>query len=131
QGSPKTAIGWHVNFDCLYWGSRFLYERYQKPIIITENGMSSHDWVSLDGKVHDPQRIDYLHRHLRWLKQAVDEGVDVAGYFQWSFLDNFEWCNGYNDRFGIVYTDYATQQRIPKDSYHWYRQVIAQNGECL
>lgn len=131
QGDPKTAIGWHVNFDCLYWGTRFLYERYQTPIFITENGMSSHDWVHLDGKVHDPQRIDYLQRHLRWLKKAADEGVDIAGYFQWSFMDNFEWARGYHDRFGIVYVDYETQKRIPKDSYYWYRDVIRENGENL
>lgn len=131
QGDPKTAIGWHVNFDCLYWGTRFLYERYQTPIFITENGMSSHDWVHLDGKVHDPQRIDYLQRHLRWLKKAADEGIGIAGYFQWSFMDNFEWARGYHDRFGIVYVDYETQKRIPKDSYYWYRDVIRENGENL
>ncbi|MBT9776868.1 beta-glucosidase [Clostridium sp. MCC353] len=131
QGDPKTAIGWHVNFDCLYWGTRFLYERYKTPIFITENGMSSHDWVHLDGKVHDPQRIDYLQRHLRWLKKAAEEGVEAAGYFQWSFMDNFEWARGYNDRFGIVYVDYETQKRILKDSYYWYRDVIRENGENL
>lgn len=131
QGDPKTAIGWHVNFDCLYWGTKFLYERYKKPIFITENGMSCHDWVHLDNKVHDPQRIDYLRRHLLWLRKAAEEGVEVAGYFQWSFMDNFEWARGYNDRFGIVYVDYQTQERIPKDSYYWYRKTIEENGENL
>lgn len=130
-GDPKTAIGWHVNFDCLYWGTKFLYERYKTPIFITENGMSSHDWVHLDGKVHDPQRIDYLHRHLKWLRKSAEEGARIAGYFQWSFMDNFEWARGYNDRFGIVYVDYATQKRIPKDSFYWYKQIIKENGEYL
>lgn len=130
-GAPKTAIGWYVDFDCLYWASKFLYERYQKPLYITENGMSCHDWISLDGKVHDPARIDYLHRHLRGLRRAAGEGVDVAGYFQWSLLDNFEWAQGYGDRFGLVYVDFETQQRLPKDSFAWYSQVIAQNGQNL
>ena len=130
-GAPKTAINWHVDFDCLYWGVKFLYERYQTPVVITENGMSSHDWPALDGKIHDYARIDYLHRHLRGLKRAAEEGVDVAGYFQWSLMDNFEWARGYNDRFGLIYVDYATQERIPKDSFEWYRNTIMQNGENL
>ncbi|MBS4985350.1 MAG: beta-glucosidase [Hungatella hathewayi] len=130
-GSPKTAIGWPVDFDCLYWGVKFLYERYQTPIFVTENGMSSHDWPSLDGKVHDPARIDYLHRHLRGLRRAAEDGVDVAGYFQWSLMDNFEWARGYNDRFGLIYVDFETQKRLPKDSFYWYRDVIRGNGENL
>lgn len=130
-GAPKTAIGWFVDFDCLYWASKFLYERYQKPIYITENGMSSHDWISLDGKVHDSARIDYLHRHLQGLRRAAEEGVEIAGYFQWSLLDNFEWAQGYGDRFGLVYVDFETQQRIPKDSFAWYQSVISQNGGNL
>lgn len=131
QGGPKTAIGWHVNFNCLYWGARFLYERYKKPIYITENGMSAHDWPDAEGKIHDPQRIDYLRRHLAYLGRASEEGVDVAGYFEWTLLDNFEWRRGYNDRFGLVYVDFETQRRIPKDSFAWYAQTIASNGENL
>lgn len=130
-GSPKTAIGWHVNFDCLYWGTKFLYERYKTPIYITENGMSAHDWPDAEGQVHDPQRIDYLRRHLAYLRRAAEEGVDIAGYFEWSLLDNFEWTRGYHDRFGLVYVDFATQQRIPKDSFSWYAKTIAANGENL
>lgn len=130
-GGPRTAIGWHVDFDCLYWGARFLYERYKKPIMITENGMSAHDWPSLDGKVHDPQRIDYLHRHLRGLRRAAEEGVDIRGYFQWSFMDNFEWTRGYHDRFGLVHVDFSTQKRLPKDSFYWYGDVIRSNGSSL
>ena len=130
-GSPKTAINWHVDFDCLYWGVKFLYERYGTPVMITENGMSSHDWPSLDGAVHDPARIDYLHRHLLGLRKASEEGASVAGYFQWSLMDNFEWARGYNDRFGLIYVDYETQERIPKDSFEWYRDTILCNGENL
>lgn len=130
-GSPRTANGWPVTPDALYWGPKFLYERYKLPIMITENGLSCHDAVSLDGKVHDPNRIDFTHRYLRSLKRITDEGVDIIGYFHWSLLDNFEWGAGYTERFGLVYVDYTTQERIKKDSFDWYRSVIADNGESL
>lgn len=131
QGYPRTAIGWPITPEVLYWGPRFLYERYGLPIVITENGMSCHDAVSLDGRVHDPNRIDYLHRYLTCLRRACDDGVKVAGYFYWSFLDNFEWAYGYTERFGLTYVDYQTQERIPKDSCLWYRDVMAENGASL
>jgi len=131
QGHPRTAMNWPVTPECLYWGAKFLCERYQKPLYITENGMSCHDWVSLDGKVHDPNRIDFLDRYLSQLMKASEEGVDIAGYFQWSFMDNFEWGDGYTERFGLVYVDYETQERIPKDSAYWYKTVIESNGEVL
>ncbi len=123
-GSPKTAIQWPITPKCLHWGPRFLYERYNLPVYITENGMSAHDVVSLDGKVHDPNRIDFLNRYLSELEKAADDGADIAGYFLWSFIDNFEWTNGYAERFGIVYVDYETQKRIPKDSAYWYQNWI-------
>lgn len=123
-GSPKTAIQWPITPECLHWASKFFYERYKLPFYITENGMSAHDVVSLDGKVHDPNRIDYLNRYLLELEKAVDEGVPVEGYFLWSFMDNFEWAKGYTERFGIVFVDYETQQRIPKDSAYWYKDWI-------
>ena len=127
EGFPKTAIQWPVTPECLYWGPKFLYERYQKPIYITENGLSCHDVISLDGKVHDPNRIDFLGRYLHELKKAATE-VDIRGYFQWSLMDNFEWAKGYSDRFGLVYVDYRNQQRILKDSAYWYKKVIETNG---
>ena len=130
-GSPRTANGWPVTPDALYWGPKFLYERYKLPIMITENGLSCHDAVSLDGKVHDPNRIDFTHRYLRSLKRAAEEGVDIIGYYHWSRLDNFEWGAGYTERFGLVYVDYATQERIKKDSFAWYKSVIQDNGESL
>jgi len=86
--------------------------------------MSALDVVSLDGGVHDPGRIDYLHRYLKELERAMADGVDVTGYFLWSFMDNFEWEKGYDDRFGIVFVDYENQARIPKDSFYWYRDLI-------
>lgn len=130
-GHPRTANDWAVSPDTLYWGPRFLYERYKAPIFITENGMSGHDWVSLDGQVHDPQRIDFLHRYLLALRRAAEDGVDVYGYLAWSFLDNFEWNSGYRERFGLVHVDYQTLARTPKDSAYWYRQVMQENGANL
>ncbi len=123
-GAPKTAIQWSITPKCLRWGPEFLYERYHLPIFITENGMSAHDTVSLDGKVHDPNRIDFLHRYLMELEKSTDNGTDIGGYFLWSFMDNFEWDKGYTERFGIVYVNYETQERIPKDSAYWYRDWI-------
>ncbi len=129
-GFPRTAINWPVTPECLYWGPKFLYERYKKPIYITENGLSCHDVVSLDKKVHDPNRIDFLARYLHELKRAAEE-VDLRGYFHWSLMDNFEWAKGYTERFGLIYVDYRTQERIFKDSAYWYRDVIRKNGEDL
>ena len=130
-GTPHTELGWDVYDKALEWGIKHFTKRYNLPMYITENGLSCHDWVSLDGKVHDPNRIDFLTRYLRGLKKAAESGCDVRGYFQWSFMDNFEWAKGYNPRFGMVFCDYATQKRIPKDSAYWYKEVIESNGEKL
>lgn len=131
DGFPKTALDWPVTPECLYWGPKFLYERYQKPIYITENGLSCHDVISVDGQVHDPNRIDFLTRYLRELKKCAEDGADIRGYFQWSLMDNFEWHSGYAERFGLVFVDYNTQKRIIKDSGYWYRDLIQSNGEIL
>ncbi|MFU8796911.1 MAG: glycoside hydrolase family 1 protein, partial [Dehalococcoidia bacterium] len=130
-GQAMTAFNFPVLPEGLYWGPRFYWERYRLPILITENGMSSIDWVSMDGGIHDPQRIDFLRRYLLELRRACGEGIDVRGYFQWSILDNFEWTEGYKQRFGLIYVDYPTQERILKDSAYWYRDVIASNGASL
>ena len=117
--------------ECMYWGCRFLYERYKTPVFITENGMSALDVVSEDGRVHDQNRINYLDAHISQLQRAYDESVDIRGYFLWTFLDNFEWERGYNERFGIVYVDFESLKRTVKDSACWYQQVIGQNGANL
>jgi beta-glucosidase len=130
-GRPRTHLAWPLTPTCLRWGTRFLYERYKLPIVITENGLASHDWVALDGAVHDPQRIDFTQRYLRELRQACADGVPIHGYFHWSLMDNFEWAEGYKYRFGLVHVDYATQKRTLKDSAHWYRHVIETNGASL
>lgn len=130
-GFPKTATNWPVTPECLYWGVKFIYERYKMPLYITENGMACHDQISADGRVHDSNRIDFLDKYLSCLQKACEEGVDVRGYFLWTFLDNFEWDKGYSERFGLVYVDYSTQKRIVKDSAYWYQQVSATNGRIL
>ena len=121
-GYAKNAMCWPVTPQCLRWGPKFLYDRYKLPIYITENGMAAHDTVSMDGKVHDPNRIDYIKRHLYELEKAVREGAEIDGYFHWSLTDNFEWANGYSERFGLIYVDYETQKRIIKDSGFWYKE---------
>lgn len=98
------------------------------PVYITENGMANADSLSSDGAVHDPERIEYLHLHFEAMQAAIAQGVDLCGYFLWSLLDNFEWNSGYAKRFGIVYVDYASQQRTLKDSAHWYREFITSRG---
>jgi beta-glucosidase len=130
-GHPQTAFPWKVAPEAAYWGPRFLFERYKLPIIITENGLACHDWVSVDGKVHDPLRIDFLTRYLRQIEKAIVDGVDIRGYFHWSILDNFEWAEGYKHRFGLIHVDYETQKRLPKDSAMWYRELIRTRGGLL
>lgn len=130
-GFAHTANGWPVTPEALYWGPKFFYERYGKPIIITENGLCCNDWVSLDGKVHDENRIDFMHRYLLELKKAAEDKVEIDGYYTWSLIDNFEWAEGYKDRFGIIYVDYQTQERIIKDSGYYYKNIIESNGDNL
>ena len=113
------------------YGCRWLHKRYGLPLYITENGQACNDRIFLDGGVHDPDRIDFLHRYLTELKKVVREGVPVLGYFHWSLTDNFEWDAGYDKRFGLVYIDYATQKRILKDSARWYAEVVRTNGDNL
>ena len=130
-GFDHTDISWPITPSALYWGPRFICERYNLPFYITENGLACHDVVSLDEKVHDPNRIDFLNRYLREYSRASSEGYDIRGYFQWSLMDNFEWCEGYSKRFGMVHVDFETQKRTIKDSGYWYKSVIENNGENL
>jgi beta-glucosidase len=130
-GSPVTAMDWHVTPEILYWAPKFLYERYGKPIMVTENGVSCLDWISRDGKVHDPNRIDFLEKYLIQLCKAINDGVDVRGYFCWALMDNFEWSEGHKQRFGLIFVDYQTQKRIIKDSGYWYKELVKSNGSIL
>ncbi len=131
QGSPRTTLDWNVTPEVMYYAPKFLYERYHLPIMITENGMAGMDWVSLDGHVHDMQRMDFLHRYLLSLGKAIQDGIPVIGYHHWSIMDNLEWCRGYDPRFGMIYVDYRTQKRTLKDSALWYADVIRTNGKSL
>ena len=130
-GYPCNLFGWPLEPEALYWGPRFLAERYGLPIYITENGITNPDFVSDDGAVHDPQRTHFLSIYLRALGRAIEDGADVRGYFHWSLLDNFEWAEGYKHRFGLVHVDFETGERTVKDSAAHYRQIIETNGACL
>lgn len=122
-----TDMGRVLDPNGMYWGIKFLIERYNLPIYVTENGLANNDWVFDDGKVHDLNRIEYIKRHLSILEKIVEENIDVCGYFVWSFLDNFEWLCGYSQRFGLVHVDFETLKRTPKDSFYWYKEYIAKN----
>jgi beta-glucosidase len=130
-GCSRNSMGWIVDKGSLYWTIRFMYHRYHLPILVTENGYSDNDCICLDGKVHDPQRSDYMLRYLSGVKRAVSEKIPVLGYQYWSLLDNFEWSEGYTPRFGLIYVDYESERRIPKDSSDAYREIIAQNGDNI
>ena len=127
-GYPVTAFGWPVIPAGLSELLGLLDERYGDrlpPVYITENGCSQDDKPEPDGTVNDPGRIEYLDGHLRAVLDAIGAGVDVRGYFQWTLIDNFEWTEGYHQRFGLVYLDLDTLSRTPKASYTWYKNLIA------
>lgn len=127
-GYPEGNIDWlQVVPKTLYYGPKYLYERYRKPIIISENGFCNNDIISLDNKIHDPERIDYIRRYLIELERVAKE-VPIKGYFYWSLFDNFEWNSGLKKRFGLVYVDYQTGERICKDSYYEYKKIIKNGG---
>ena len=127
-GSEYTEMGWEVCAPALRRMLNKINNDYEvPPIYITENGAAFKDEVSADGKVHDPRRIDYLKNHFIQTRLAMQDGVDVRGYFVWSLLDNFEWGHGFTKRFGIIRVDFETQERIIKDSGEWYADVICKN----
>ncbi|WP_029215407.1 GH1 family beta-glucosidase [Kallotenue papyrolyticum] len=130
--SEWTAMGWEVYPQGLFDLLARLHFEYQPPkLYITENGASYRDELDGRGEINDQQRIVFLRDHFAAAHRALTLGVPLVGYFVWSLLDNFEWDRGYTQRFGIVYVDYATQQRLPKRSAHWYREVIRTNAVPL
>jgi beta-glucosidase len=127
-GYPVTAFGWPVIPAGLTEILVLLKDRYGgalPPVHITENGCSAADQVSEQGTVADGARIAFLDGHIRAVHEAMRRGVDVRGYFIWTLMDNFEWTEGYHQRFGLVHVDFTTQRRTPKDSFAWYRDLIA------
>ena len=125
QPGPYTAMGWNIEPQGLVDLLLELHERYPAlPLAVTENGAAFYDTVTEDGRVHDVERVAYLHDHLDAVGEAMDKGVDVRGYFVWSLFDNFEWAYGYDRRFGVVHVDYDTQVRTLKDSARWYRELV-------
>jgi beta-glucosidase len=126
---PVTEMGWEVYPPGLYDLLIGLTRDYRPPpLYVTENGVAIADHLAADQTVDDPARIEFLRDHIAAAQRAIDDGVDLRGYFAWSLLDNFEWGFGYRPRFGLVYVDYPTQRRIPKASAAWYRRVIEWNG---
>ena len=124
-GVEYTGMGWEVHPDALRGLLLQVHEDYDvPPLYITENGAAFAD-SRRNGTVDDPARVSYLERHIEAIAGAVEAGVPVAGYFVWSLLDNFEWSRGYSQRFGLVYVDFETLERLPKSSYGWYRDFIA------
>jgi beta-glucosidase len=128
--SEYTDMDWEVYPDGLYDLLVRVRDDYAPArIAVTENGAAFSDLRGHDGRVRDPERQAYLERHIEAVARAVEDGVPVSGYFVWSLLDNFEWQHGYAKRFGIVYVDYPTLERVPKGSFEWYRDFIAGQRE--
>ena len=127
----RTPMGWLVDADGLYDLLLQVSGRAPGiPLYITENGCAAEDYVDPLGVVNDQERISYLHAHLDASARAVEAGVNLAGYYVWSLLDNFEWGWGFQKRFGIVFVDFETQRRIPKASFRWYARRIASRLAC-
>jgi beta-glucosidase len=121
-----TEMGWEVYPDGLHeLLVRVANDYAPRAMYVTENGAAFGDVRVHDGAVHDPERTSYLDAYIGAVGRAIADGAPVKGYFVWSFLDNFEWGHGYSKRFGIVYVDYPTLERVPKDSFYWYRDHIA------
>jgi beta-glucosidase len=125
----RTSMDWVIRPEALTELLLRIHNDYgPDELWVVENGAAYHDEPDADGAVHDPSRVNYLDRHLSAALDARDQGVPLAGYVVWSFLDNFEWAYGYNERFGVVYVDFETQRRIPKDSAYWLRDLLAERG---
>jgi len=127
---PHMASPWlTIGPEALYWCPKITAEVWNlKEIYITENGCSADDVIAADGQIYDTDRVMYLNAYLTQLQRAVSEGVPVKGYFLWSLLDNYEWADGYDKRFGITYVDFKTQKRTPKLSSKFYANLIAKGG---
>jgi beta-glucosidase len=129
---PHTEMGWEIYPRGLTETLHWVKDRYgEVPLYITENGAAFHDNVEPNGAINDTQRVEYLDDHLRASRRAIEEGVDLRGYFLWSLLDNFEWACGLSKRFGIIHVDFGSQQRVAKASARFYADVVRTNGAAL
>jgi beta-glucosidase len=128
-----TEMGWEVYPQAFTSVLTWIRDRYGDiPLYITENGSAFADPpAAIDGRIEDPERTRYLQRHLRAVHDAMQEGVNLRGYFAWSLLDNYEWSHGYTKRFGLVHVNYETQERTIKDTGRFYSEVIRSNGANL
>lgn len=128
RSMPKTHMGWNITPKGIYYLAKFSKDFFGNiPIYITENGMAAQDVETPDGEVLDLDRLEYYRQHLQMLSSAIREGVNIAGYFAWSLMDNFEWSQGYTRRFGLYRVNYADQKRTLKLSGEYYREVIKAN----
>jgi beta-glucosidase len=125
---PTTALGWEIYPACVYEVLKLAQEYTSIPLFITENGAAFEDHVHADGSIDDSERIAYLRAHLAEAHRAIQDGINLQGYLVWSLLDNFEWEQGYDPRFGLVHIDFDTLKRTPKRSAYWYRDVITRNA---
>ncbi|HEX5826360.1 MAG TPA: GH1 family beta-glucosidase [Candidatus Limnocylindrales bacterium] len=124
-----TELGWPVTPEGLRNVILRVHRDYPPiPLYVTENGASYADYADPEGRVHDPERVEYLEGYMGAVAEAIEAGADVRGYYHWSLMDNFEWQEGYRSRFGLVHVDFPTQRRTPKTSAHWYRELIARHG---
>ena len=135
RGLPRTAMEWEVQPEGLTRLLTRLQDEYTGPagipMYVTENGAAYDDVVAADGSVPDPERVDYVQRHVGAVLDAVEQGAQVEGYFVWSLLDNFEWAFGYAKRFGIVHVDFETLERTPKDSALWFADLTRERKLTL
>jgi beta-glucosidase len=130
DGQPRMNIPWlQIMPEAIYWVPRLAKEAlgFQGETLITENGAAAVDYLTPRKEVLDTDRVMYLKQYFRQLHRLVADGYPMKGYFLWSFMDNFEWSWGYAKRFGIIFTNYETQERIPKASAKWYAEVIKHN----
>jgi beta-glucosidase len=121
---PQTTMGWNIDWSAFHAHLVRMHRDTGLPLVITENGASFDDVLAADGRVHDVDRVQYLHDHFTAALRALGDGVDLRGYMVWSFLDNFEWSLGYSKRFGLLRVDYETLKRTWKDSAYWYQETI-------
>jgi beta-glucosidase len=127
---PRMLSPWHLlGPEVMYWAPRQVQSLWNaKEVYITENGCGASDRIAADGSVDDSDRIMFLRNHLVHLHRATAEGLPIKGYFHWSLMDNFEWSEGFSNRFGLVYVDYKTQKRTPKLSAEYFKRAIAKNA---